>query len=216
MQRPIAVVTGASTGIGAAFSEALAARGNDLVVVARNEMRLKEVAADLERKHSVKVEVLPADLETDDGIARIEQRLRDQGQPVELLVNNAGFGTAGPFHELPIENEVAEIQLNVVALVRLTRAAVGGMVARGQGGVINVSSVGAYQPTPQHATYAATKAFVSSFTNAVHEELRETGVKAMVLAPGYTHTEFHVRAKVEHSKSSIPAFLWQTPEEVVE
>jgi uncharacterized protein len=215
MQRPIAVITGASTGIGAAFAQALAARGNDLVVVSRNEVRLKELAADLEREHAGKVDVLPADLETDDGVARIEQRLQDESQPVELLVNNAGFGTAGFFHELPIENEVAEIQLNVVALVRLTRAAVGGMVARGHGGVINVSSVGAYQPTPQHATYAATKSFVSSFTNAVHEELRGTGVKAMVLAPGYTHTEFHLRANVEHSKSSIPGFLWQTPEEVV-
>ncbi len=98
------------------------------------------------------------------------------------------------FHELPVDDEAAEIRLNVLALVRLTHAAVTGMATRGHGGVINVSSVGAYQPTPNSATYSATKAFVSSFTNAIHEELHGTGVKAMVLAPGFTHTEFHERA----------------------
>jgi short-subunit dehydrogenase len=209
------VVTGASTGIGAAFARALAVRGNDLVVVSRNETKLEELARQLEREYGVGVDVLSADLETDDGIARVAARLEDSTRPVELLVNNAGFGTSGLFHELPIQPEVDEITLNVVALVRLTRAALGGMVARGHGGVINVSSVGAYQPTPNSATYAATKAFVSSFTNAVHEELHGTGVKAMVLAPGFTHTEFHVRAQVENTKS-MPEFLWQSPDEVVE
>jgi short-subunit dehydrogenase len=214
MQRPVAVVTGASTGIGAEFTRALAARGNDLVVVSRSEERLEEVASGLERAHGTTVEVLAADLETDDGVARVEQRLADAANPVELLVNNAGFGSSGRFHEMPIENEVAQIKLNVVALVRLTRAALDGMVARGHGGIINVSSVGAYQPTPNNATYAATKSFVSSFTNAVHEELKGTGVKAMVLAPGYTHTQFHIRANAENSKS-MPGFIWQTPDEVV-
>ena len=214
MQRSIALVTGASTGIGAAFTRELAARGNDLVVVSRNEARLMELAASLEDEHGVAVEVLAADLETDDGVTRIEQRLEDGAQPIEMLVNNAGFGTNGLFHELPIVGEVAEIQLNVVALVRLTHAALGGMVQRGHGGVINVSSVGAYQPTPNMATYSATKSFVSSFTNAVHEELKGTGVNAMVLAPGYTHTEFHIRAQVDNTKS-MPEFLWQTPDEVV-
>jgi short-subunit dehydrogenase len=214
MDRPVALVTGASTGIGEEFARALAIRGNDLVVVARNEVRLKDLAADLEREYAVGVEAIAADLETDDGIVRIEQRLEDASRPIELLVNNAGFGTSGRFHELPIEPEVAEVQLNVVALIRLTRAALGGMVERGHGGVINVSSVGAYQPTPNSATYAATKAFVSSFTNAVYEELRGTGVKAMVLAPGFTHTQFHVRAQVENT-GSMPEFLWQTPPEVV-
>ena len=129
-------------------------------------------------------------------------------------MNNAGFGTTGAFHSLPVDGEVAEIRLNVLALVRLTHAAVVPMVARGHGGVINVSSVGAYQPTPHSATYSATKAFVSSFTNAIHEELHGTGVKAMVLAPGFTHTEFHVRARVDNT-SKMPEFLWQSPEEVV-
>ncbi|MSO79277.1 MAG: SDR family oxidoreductase [Acidimicrobiia bacterium] len=214
MERPVAVVTGASAGIGAEFARALAARGSDLVVVARNEQRLDELATTLRDEHGATVEVLPADLETSDGVAKVEARLAASAGPVELLVNNAGFGTNGSFHTLPVDGEVAEINLNVVALVRLTHAALGPMVGRGHGGVINVSSVGAYQPTPYSATYAATKAFVSSFTNAIHEELDGTGVKAMVLAPGFTHTEFHVRAKIENN-DSMPGFVWQTPEEVV-
>jgi len=214
MANPVSVITGASTGIGAGFARALAKRGDDLVVVSRSEPRLKELAKDLEAEHNVSVEVLPADLESTDGVARVEARLTDDTRPVELLVNNAGFGTTGRFHELPIDNEVAEVNLNVIALVRLTRAALGPMVARGHGGVINVSSVGAYQPTPNSATYSATKAFVSSFTNAIHEELDGTGVKAMVLAPGFTHTEFHERANVQNN-SAMPEMFWQTPDEVV-
>lgn len=214
MERTVALITGASTGIGAEFARALAARGNDLVVVARNEQRLEELATALRGEHGMNVEVLPADLETNDGIARVEARLGERAEPIELLVNNAGFGTSGAFHELPVEGEVAEITLNVVALVRLTHAALKPMVHRGHGGVINVSSVGAYQPTPHSATYGATKAFVSNFTNAIHEELDGTGVKAMVLAPGFTHTEFHVRAKIENN-DSMPGFVWQTADEVV-
>jgi hypothetical protein len=210
-----ALVTGASTGIGHAFARALAARGQDLVVVARSEAKLDELAAMLEREHGRSVEVLATDLETEPGIASVEARLGDDARPVELLVNNAGFGTNGSFHELPIEGELSEITLNVIALVRCTRAALGPMVARGHGGVINVSSVGAYQPTPQSATYGATKAYVSSFTNAIHEELRGTGVKAMVLAPGFTHTQFHERAGIDNI-GGMPDFVWQSPEDVVD
>jgi uncharacterized protein len=214
MSRPIAVVTGASSGIGEAFARRLAATGHDLVVVARSRERLEVLAAVLKTEHGADAEVLCADLETDAGVALVEQRLGRADRPVQLLVNNAGFGTGGTFHELPISGEEAEIRLNVLALVRLTHAALVPMVERGEGGVINVSSVGAYQPTPQSATYAATKAFVSSFTNAIHEELKGTGVKAMVLAPGFTHTNFHERAGIENS-STMPEFLWQSADEVV-
>jgi uncharacterized protein len=213
MEAPVAVVTGASSGIGAAFARVLAARGHNLVLVARNEARLSELARALAVEHSTTAEALSADLETDAGVERVAERLRDAARPVELLVNNAGFGTTGRFHELPVEQERAEIRLNIVSLVELTHAALGPMVERGHGGVINVSSVGAYQPTPLSATYAATKAFVSSFTNAVHEELRGTGVKVMVLAPGFTHTEFHLRAGVGN-KEQMPGFLWQSADEV--
>lgn len=214
MTKPIALVTGASSGIGHAFARALAARGSDVVVVGRRKDRLDELGSLLANEHDAATEVLVADLETVDGVAAVEARLEDAGRPVDLLVNNAGFGTSGAFHAIPIDDEVSEIELNVVALVRLTHAALGPMVKRAEGGVINVSSVGAYQPTPHSATYAATKAFVSSFTNAIHEELRGTGVKAMVLAPGFTHTEFHVRANIENDQA-MPEFLWQSPEEVV-
>jgi hypothetical protein len=215
MEAPVGVVTGASSGIGAAFARVLAARGHDLVLVARNEARLHELGDALEAEHGTRVEVLAADLEADAGVARVAARLSDEAHPVELLVNNAGFGTSGPFHELPVDQEAAEIRLNVLALVELTHAALGPMVDRGHGGIINVSSVGAYQPTPLSATYCATKAFVSSFTNAVHEELRGTGVKAMVLAPGFTHTEFHLRAGIDN-KDQTPGFLWQSADEVAQ
>jgi short-subunit dehydrogenase len=215
MEAPVAVVTGASSGIGAAFARVLAARGHDMVLVARNEARLRELGSSLGAEHSSSCEILSADLETEAGVASVAARLGDRARPVELLVNNAGFGTTGRFHELPVEQEEAEIRLNVVALVELTHAALGPMVERGHGGVINVSSVGAYQPTPLSATYCATKAFVSSFTNAVHEELRGTGVKAMVLAPGFTHTEFHERANVDN-KDQTPGFMWQSADEVAQ
>jgi uncharacterized protein len=215
MEAPVALVTGSSSGIGAAFARELARRGHDLVLVARTESRLADLATQLESEHGTDAEVLGADLESDAGVARVAERLTDADRPVELLVNNAGFGTSGRFHELPLDQEDAEIRLNVIAVVELTHAALGPMVARGHGGVINVSSVGAYQPTPLSATYCATKAFVSSFTNAVHEELRGTGVKAMVVAPGFTRTEFHLRAGIEHDDKT-PGFMWQSSDQVAE
>ena len=182
MKKPVALITGASAGIGTAFARRLADRGHDLVIVARRKDRLDDLAQEITKSSNREVEVLVADLESAKGVRVVEDRVVDADRPVDLLVNNAGFGTSGRFDQLPIEAEEAEINLNVIALVRLTHAALGAMVERGHGGVINVSSVGAYQPTPHSATYAATKAFVSSFTNAIHEELRGTGVKAMVLA----------------------------------
>ena len=197
MKKPVALITGASAGIGTAFARRLADRGHDLVIVARRKDRLNDLAQEINKSSNREVEVLVADLESAKGVRVVEDRVVDADRPVDLLVNNAGFGTSGRFDQLPIEAEEAEINLNVIALVRLTHAALGSMVERGHGGVINVSSVAAYQPTPHSATYAATKAFVSSFTNAIHEELRGTGVKAMVLAPGVTHTEVHLRAGID-------------------
>lgn len=210
--RSVALVTGASSGIGAAFADGLAHRGHDLVVVARRADVLGDLAARLRVAHGVEVEVLAADLGTSTGVDATAERLGDPNRPIDLLVNNAGVGTMGRFWELPLDVESAEIALNVLTVVRLTHAALGPMVARGRGGVINVSSISAYQPIPLHATYGATKAFVSSFTNAVHEELRGTGVKAMTLAPGYTRTGFQAEG---FDPKHLPDLVWQEPDDVV-
>jgi uncharacterized protein len=209
-----ALVTGASAGIGRAFAEALAARGHDLVVVARRGPRLEELADALQQQHGRSIDTSAADLSTPDGVATVAGRLADDAAPIELLVNNAGFGTSGRFWDLDPDREAEEIRLNVEALVALTHAAVAAMIPRGRGGVINVSSVAGYQPTPWGATYGATKAFVSSFTNALHEELRGTGIRMLNLAPGFTHTEFHEVSGDDVSQ--LPSVLWQSPQEVVD
>ena len=131
-----------------------------------------------------------------------------------MLVNNAGFGTYGRFAELDVDREVQEVELNVVALLRLTRAALGAMEPRHAGAILNVASLAAYQPSPNNATYGATKAFVHSFTHAVREEARGTGVRVMLVCPGYTHTEFHDRAGL--GDTELPEFVWQSAEYVVE
>lgn len=205
-----ALVTGASSGIGLEFARALASRGHDLVVVARSEDKLEQLAQSL----PVEVEVIGADLADDAGVARVEERLRSSEAPIDLLVNNAGFGTTGKFAELPIEDEAEEIRLNVLALTRLTRAVLPGMVARGQGAVLNVASIAAFQPTPGTATYGATKAYVLSFTQAIREELRGTGVNALALCPGFTLTGFQERANYE--VKGLAARLCQTSEDVVD
>ena len=210
----IALVTGASAGIGRAFAEGLAVRGRDLVLVARDGARLDALARELTRQHGVGADALAADLLTADGLAAVEARLTDPQRPVDLLVNNAGFGTFGRFAELEVEREVQEVELNVVALLRLTRAALGAMEPRGTGAIVNVASLAAYQPSPNSATYGATKAFVHSFTHAVHEEARGTGVRVMLVCPGYTHTEFHDRAGL--GPTGVPEFAWQSADAVVD
>jgi short-subunit dehydrogenase len=207
MTRPIALVTGASAGIGTVFAQRLANDGYDLVLVARDRERLEKLAAEL----PTEVEVLAADLTDAADLARVEARC---AAGLDLLVNNAGFATAGDFAELPVDGEEKEIRLNVVALTRLTHAALGPMVKRGSGGIINVSSLAGYQPGPWNATYAATKAFVSSFTQAVHEEVKGKGVTVTLLCPGFTRTEFQERAGLRSEGG--PAFLWQRPEPVVD
>ncbi len=209
----IALVTGASAGIGRAFAAGLAARGHDLVLVARDADRLEELAAELCATRGVAADVLAADLLTDSGVTSVATRLADVDHPVDLLVNNAGFGTYGRFAELDVAHEVQEVELNVVALLRLTHAALGAMERRGAGAILNVASLAAYQPNPISATYGATKAFVHSFTHAVREEARATGVTVMLVCPGYTHTEFHDRAGL--GPTDVPEFIWQSADTVV-
>ncbi len=213
---PTALVTGASAGIGHEFARQLAARGSNLVLVARATERLEVLAADLRREHRRSVEVLTADLTDAGGRAAVEARLAAPapGQtPVDLLVNNAGFGTGGPFHELALDREQQMIELNVVALVRLAHAALGAMRQRRFGAIVNVSSLGGYSPVPKLATYSATKAFVNSFSQSLRGECRATGVSVMAVCPGYTRTEFQERSG--HSGTNVPEALWQTAPQVV-
>jgi short-subunit dehydrogenase len=206
-------VTGASTGLGRVFAERLAADGHDLVVVARNQARLDELAAQLAKRHRAQVEVLVADLARKKGMRAVEERIAS-APALALLVNNAGFGTAGPFAELPIDREEDELRVNVLALVRLTRAALPGMLARGSGAIVNVSSLAGLQAGPFSATYAATKAYVTSFTESLAEELRDTGVRVQALCPGFTRTEFQERAGLD--VSDLPEVAWMSAEQVVE
>lgn len=208
-----ALVTGASSGIGEAFARRLAAQGHDLVLVARREDRLQALAAEL-AGGDVDVEVLVADLTTEEGLAEVESRLASPTEVVGLLVNNAGFGTTGAFAELDLARELEMIDLNVVALVRLTRAGLDAMIGRGDGAIVNVSSLAGFQALPHTATYAASKAFVTSFTEALAEEVRGAGVRLQVLCPGFTRTEFHSRA--EWNLSWLPGPSWQSSAQVVD
>jgi short-subunit dehydrogenase len=209
--RPRALVTGGSSGIGAAFAARLARDGYDLTVVARTRGRLEELAARL-RAHGGAVDVLVADLSDPRGVDATVAAVT--AAPLDLLVNNAGFGTVGAFAELDPVREEEEIRLNVIALMRLTRAVLPGMLARHAGAVVNVSSVGAFQPGAFNATYSATKAWVNSFTEALSEELRGSGVHVQALCPGFTRTEFQERAGID--VANIPAFFWMSAEAVVD
>jgi short-subunit dehydrogenase len=197
-------VTGASSGIGEEFARQLAARGHDLTLVARRADRLQALAKTLRHDHAVKVTVHPADLENSAEREPVATLLSSRGP--WLLVNNAGFGTRGAFVDLDAEREAAEVELNVVALHQFTAAVLRGNIEAGAGAVVNVASTAAFQPLPNMATYAATKAFVLHFTEGVAQELHGTGVRAMALCPGPTRTEFEA---VTGSPSSL--FEWSLP-----
>ena len=211
--RRLAIVTGASAGIGAAFAERLARDAYDLVLVARRRDRLDELAERLGRTHGRSVAVLSADLGSAEGVRAVEARIASE-PALELLVNNAGFGTTGYFDELDRDAEEEEVRLNVLALLRLTHAAVAAFKNRGHGTVVNVSSLAGFQPAPFNATYAATKAFVNSFTQAVSEELRGSGVRLQLLCPGFTRTEFQDVAGF--AKENIPDFAWMSADAVAD
>ncbi|WP_028657314.1 SDR family NAD(P)-dependent oxidoreductase [Nocardioides sp. J54] len=208
---PTALVTGATAGIGLEFARQLAGRGHDVVLVARDSARLEAVAKELRSTYGVEAETLSADLTDPGQLATVEARLADRGRPVDLLVNNAGFGLKERFLDNPVDVEQAQQDVLVRAVLRLTHAALGGMVERHHGGVINVSSVAAYLP---RGTYSAAKAWVNSFSQWAHAEYRREGVTVMALCPGFVRTEFHERLGVDRD-SSAPRPLWLDPDQLV-
>lgn len=205
-------MTGATGGLGRAFALLLAARGLDLVVVARRNGPLEELAATLRDGYGVDAEVLAADLTDGGERAAVEKRLAGASDPVDLLVNAAGVGAEGAFAALPVERQLHLLDLDAAAVAALTGAVLPRLVEEGRGGVINVSSVVGFQPGPLAATYAAAKAFVTPFSAAVHEEVRGRGVRVLAVCPGYVPTGFQAVAGAE--REGMPAFLTGDPEEV--
>ena len=196
------VVTGASSGIGAELVRELARRGHGLTLVARRRERLEELADELE----VPVAVEPCDLSDPAERKRLIGAL-GRGRPIAGVCNNAGFGTVGRFADLPLEREVGAVRLNVEALVELTGAFLPQMIERGAGAILNVASTASFQPIPNMATYAATKAFVRSFSEATHTELSGTGVSVTALCPGFTETEFGEVAGAGSFEAQFPSFV---------
>ncbi|WP_203336823.1 SDR family NAD(P)-dependent oxidoreductase [Nocardioides limicola] len=198
-----ALITGGTAGIGRAFADALAADGHDLILVARDAQRLADTAAELSAVHQIAVETIAADLSVREDVDRVAGRLSDPGRPVDLLVNNAGFGLKGRFADNPIDAEQALLDVLVTAVLRLSHAALLPMAERGSGAIINVSSVAAFLP---RGSYSAAKAWVNSFSEWAHQEYADRGVSVMALCPGFVRTEFHPRMEVGHD--SAPTFMW--------
>jgi uncharacterized protein len=202
-----ALITGASSGIGEAMARLLGEAGIPQVIVARREDRLAELAAGYQH-----VEVLAADLTTAEGVRQVVSRIAEG--PIDLVVNNAGFGTSGEFHTLDADRLDDEVALNVAALTRISRAALGVMVPAGRGFLLNVSSVASFQPAPKLAVYAATKAYVTSLSESLHEEVRGTGVHVTALCPGLTRTEFQSVSGSDSYTGEYPVFAWLSASEV--
>lgn len=205
---PLALITGPTAGIGRAFADALATEGADLVLVSRDRDRLGQVADELRMRHGVGCEVLPADLTSRADLAVVEERLARE--PFDLLVNNAGFGLNAPFHLTTVEDEQRSLDILVGAVMRLTHAALGPMRAAGRGAIVNVSSVAGFVPS---GTYAASKAWVTSFSEFASGRYRRDGVRVMALCPGFTRTEFHQRADAD--MSGVHPLLWLDADDLV-
>ncbi|WP_424212235.1 SDR family NAD(P)-dependent oxidoreductase [Streptomyces sp. BI20] len=205
-----ALITGSTAGIGAAFARRLASQGRHLVLVARDTERLNRQATELHDRHGVEVEVLTADLSTEEGIAAVEHRLADRTHPVDLLVNNAGFGNRGRWLEVPMADELTMLKVHVEAVLRLSTAAAESMRERGRGGIVNVASVAAFLP---RGTYGASKAWVVQFTQGAAKDLAGSGVRMMALCPGFVRTEFHERAGM--GTDNIPGWMWLDADKLV-
>jgi uncharacterized protein len=207
---PTALITGPTSGIGRAFADAYAARGFDLVLVSRDETRLKQVADEVSRAYAVGCEVLPADLADSDDLARVEARLREPAHPVEALVNNAGYAIARWFGDSTVDEEQRGLDVLVRAPMRLSHIALQQMLGRGGGELVNVSSVAGFTP---RGSYGAHKAWVTSLTEWVNIVYAERGIKATAVCPGFVRTEFHQRANLD--LSTVPGWMWLRADRVV-
>lgn len=207
-----ALITGASSGLGEEFARQFAARGADLVLVARDREALDALAARLGAVHRVACEVLVADLSKPRQLEKVVDRLVDPDRPVEVLVNNAGFGLPLAFERNDIEDEVRHLTVHVEAPMRLTHAAIEGMLARGHGRIINVASVAAFIP---RSTYGAVKSWVVSFSRWANGAYASRGIVVTAVCPGYTHTNFHERLGLPPGQEGIPAFMWLNASTVV-
>ncbi|GHH13548.1 SDR family NAD(P)-dependent oxidoreductase [Streptomyces lanatus] len=205
-----ALITGSTAGIGAAFARRLAADGHDLVLVARDAKRLREQATELHDRHGIEAEVLIADLAEDTGIESVATRLGDRRNPVDLLINNAGFGNKGRYLDVSMADELKMLKVHCEAVLRLTSAAAEAMRERGRGGVVNVASVAAFVP---RGTYGASKAWVVQFTQGAARDLAGSGVRLMALCPGFVRTEFHERAGM--GTDNIPGWMWLDADKLV-
>jgi short-subunit dehydrogenase len=207
-----ALITGASSGIGAAFARALAAQGAHLILVARSEAKLRDLATGLSAQHTIRAEALPCDLSRPQAGQQVFAATLQRGLPVDLLINNAGFATYGAFDRLDAEREQQEILLNVAAVVDLTHRFLPAMLARGSGAIVNVASTSAFQPTPYMAVYGASKAFVLSFSEALWAEYRSKGIRVLALCPGPTSTDFFTVVGTEDASFGAK----ETPEKVAQ
>jgi short-subunit dehydrogenase len=211
-----ALITGASSGIGEAYAGKLASLGYGLILVARRRDRLEAVAAEMQSKYSVSACVLPCDLSTDEGIALVEDKIK-QSADLAVLVNNAGFGTLGNFADVDSRKSLDMIQVHVTAATRLSKAALPGMIARRGGSIINVASVSALMPTAGNAIYSATKSYLVAFSRCLQDEVADCGIRVQALCPGFTRTGFHLVAEFEGIDfSGIPSFMWMSAGQVVE
>lgn len=211
--RRTALVTGASSGIGATYAWRLAKDGYDLILVARRKKRLEDLSLELEEKHNISAEVLPADLSKDEGVERVEERMRSC-ESLHFLVNNAGLSSAEYFINSDIKRQVDIVRVHDIASMRLVHAAVPVMTARGEGVIVNVASVEGLVVGPSQAAYAGSKAFLVMFTEVLNQELHGKGIKVQVVCPGFTRTEIFESSGVENLH--VPAHLWMESEEVVE
>jgi short-subunit dehydrogenase len=215
MANRIAAITGASAGLGAVFARKLAAQGYDLLLIARRRDRLEKLARELTHSHGIAAGICEADLASEEGIAAAAESLAREPR-LHLLINNAGFGTVGRFHEIGVESQTAMHRVHMDATMRLTHAALRGMVARNAGAIVNVASVAAFARSPANVSYCATKAWINAFTEGIYLELAGLGsnVTVQALCPGFTYTEFHDVIGIDRTK--IPKWLWMPADYVVD